>query len=203
MTIQGPSRSYQRNQFPIQVPMGVVSPHSFELKQGGTFLVRSATPDDAATLIDHGRAVLAEGLFGVSDVDEFTFTLDQERKWIQEHNECPGDLVLVAEISGSVVGLLFFESGPRKRQAHRGSLHMSVEKTWRGKGVGEGLLKTLMEWAKENPLIEKVGLSVLSPNTRAIGLYKKLGFIEEGRRPREIKMGPGEYVDEILMFRFV
>ena len=80
---------------------------------------------------------------------------------------------------------------------------MSVERAWRGKGVGEGLLHTLMEWAKENPLIEKVGLSVLSSNTRAIGLYKKAGFVEEGRRPREIKMGHGEYVDEILMFRFV
>jgi RimJ/RimL family protein N-acetyltransferase len=79
---------------------------------------------------------------------------------------------------------------------------MSVERAWRGKGVGEGLLNVLMAWAKGNPLIEKVGLSVLSSNTRAIGLYKKLGFIEEGRRPREIKMGPREYVDEILMFRF-
>jgi RimJ/RimL family protein N-acetyltransferase len=183
--------------------MSIVAPRPIELKQGGTMTVRSGTPEDAATLIDHGKAVLAEGIFGVSDVDEFTFTLDQEREWIQQHNECPGDLVLVAEISGSVVALLFFESGPRKRQAHRGSLHMSVEKAWRGKGVGEGLLKTLMDWAKKNPLIEKVGLSVPSSNTRAIGLYKKLGFVEEGRRPREIKMGPGEYVDEILMFRFV
>jgi RimJ/RimL family protein N-acetyltransferase len=183
--------------------MGVISPRPIELKQGGSFLVRSATLGDAGVLIEHAKAVLAEGLFGVSQADEFTFTLEQERDWIRQHNESPGDLVLVGEVSGSVVALLFFESGPRKRQAHRGSLHMSVERAWRGKGVGEGLLHALMDWAKENPLIEKVGLSVLSSNTRAIGLYKKLGFIEEGKRPREIKMGPGEYVDEILMFRFV
>ncbi|HEY1860258.1 MAG TPA: N-acetyltransferase, partial [Gemmataceae bacterium] len=179
--------------------MGVISPQSVTLKQGGTFVVRSAKEDDAGALIEHAKAVLTEGIFGVSQADEFTFTLDEEREWIRQHNESPGDLVLVAEAAGSVVALLFFESGPRKRQAHRGSLHMSVERAWRGKGVGEGLLNVLMAWAKGNPLIEKVGLSVLSSNTRAIGLYKKLGFIEEGRRPREIKMGPREYVDEILM----
>jgi RimJ/RimL family protein N-acetyltransferase len=182
--------------------MAVLSLQTIPLKQGGTFVVRSAKEDDAGVLIEHAKSVLTEALFGVSQVDEFTFTLEQEREWIRQHNESPSDLVLVAEASGSVVALLFFESGPRKRQAHRGSLHMSVERAWRGKGVGEGLLNVLMAWAKENPLIEKVGLSVLSSNTRAIGLYKKLGFIEEGRRPREIKMGPGEYVDEILMFRF-
>jgi RimJ/RimL family protein N-acetyltransferase len=183
--------------------MGIISTRTFALKHGGAFEVRSARPDDAAVLIEHAKAVLAEGLFGVSQVDEFTFTLEQEREWIQQHNDNPGDLALVAEASDSVVALLFFESGLRKRQAHRGSLHMSVDRAWRGKGVGEGLLNALMEWARENPLIEKVGLSVLSSNTRAIGLYKKLGFVEEGKRPREIKMGPGEYVDEILMFRFV
>jgi RimJ/RimL family protein N-acetyltransferase len=183
--------------------MGVISPCTNTLKHGGSFVVRSAVPDDAGVLIEHAKAVLTEGLFGVSQPDEFTLSLEQEREWIQQHTDSPGDLVLVAEASGSVVALLFFESGPRKRQAHRGSLRMSVERAWRGKGLGEGLLHALMAWAKENPLTEKVGLSVLSSNTRAIGLYKKLGFIEEGRRPREIKMGPGEYVDEILMFRFV
>jgi ribosomal protein S18 acetylase RimI-like enzyme len=183
--------------------MGVISPREFPLKRGGVVKVRTAVPDDAAVLIDHAKAVLTEGLFGVSQPDEFTLSLQEERDWIQQHNNNPGDLVLVAEAEGSVVALLFFESGPRKRQAHKGSLHMSVDRACRGIGVGEVVLQALLEWARANPLIEKVGLSVLSSNTRALGLYKKLGFIEEGRRPREIKMGPGEYVDEILMFRFV
>jgi RimJ/RimL family protein N-acetyltransferase len=52
-------------------------------------------------------------------------------------------------------------------------------------------------------LIEKIGLSVFATNLDAIRLYKRLGFVEEGRQPREIKLGPGEYADNVLMYRFV
>jgi RimJ/RimL family protein N-acetyltransferase len=183
--------------------MGLITARPAELKQGGTILIRSARPDDAPALIAHAKDVLQEGIFGVTRVEEFNMTEAKEREWVLEHNEAAGDLVLVADSEGVIAGLLFFESGPRQRQLHRGALHMSVDRRWRGRGVGEAMLKVLLEWAKENPVIEKVGLSVLSSNTRAHGLYKKLGFIEEGRRPREVKLGKDEYVDEILMFRFV
>ncbi len=80
---------------------------------------------------------------------------------------------------------------------------MSVGREHRGQGIGTALLETLLEWARESPIIEKVGLSVLSKNRRAIGLYEKLGFVAEGRRSREVKLAPGEYLDDISMCRFV
>ena len=76
-------------------------------------------------------------------------------------------------------------------------------KDWRGQGVGTALLETFLQWAAENPLIEKISLDVFATNEKAIGLYKKLGFIEAGLKPREIKRGPGQYVDALSMFRFV
>jgi RimJ/RimL family protein N-acetyltransferase len=183
--------------------MGLITLRQLRAKTRGPYLIRSAAVDDAAALLVHGKDILSEGIFGVTRPEEFNLSVEDERAWVRAHIDAPGDLVLVAEADGSIAGLLFFESGPRLRQAHRGALHMSVERAWRGQGVGEALLNALMDWAKQNPVIEKVGLAVLSTNTRALGLYKKAGFIEEGRRPREIKMGPSEYVDEILMFRFV
>jgi RimJ/RimL family protein N-acetyltransferase len=183
--------------------MGLTTLRQLQSKTRGPYLIRCAAPDDAAALLVHAQDILSEGMFGVTRPEEFNMSLEEERAWIRAHLDAPGDLVLVAEADGVLAGLLFFESGPRLRQAHRGALHMSVERAWRGQGIGEALLNTLMDWAKQNPAIEKVGLSVLSTNARAIGLYKKAGFIEEGRRPREIKMGPNEYLDEILMFRFV
>jgi len=98
---------------------------------------------------------------------------------------------------------LSFENGPHRRIAHRGTCGFSVAKQWRGKGIGTTLLQTLIEWAGANPLIEKVGLAVFANNEQAIRLYRKLGFVEEGRRPREMKLGPGQYVDDIMMYRFV
>lgn len=60
-----------------------------------------------------------------------------------------------------------------------------------------------IEWASAHPVIEKIGLGVFSNNAGAINLYKKLGFVEEGRRVREIKIGTDDYVDSILMYKLV
>ena len=87
--------------------------------------------------------------------------------------------------------------------SHVATLHMSVAEEWRSRGVGTILLQSAIDWAKSHPAIEKLGLAVFSSNTRAIGLYRKLGFAQEGCRPREVKFGPDRYVDDILMYRFV
>jgi len=38
---------------------------------------------------------------------------DGERKWIQEHLDQPGKILLVAEVSGTIVGNVSFASGAR------------------------------------------------------------------------------------------
>ncbi len=65
------------------------------------------------------------------------------------------------------------------------------------------MLQTLLDWASVNPLIDKVCLEVFATNETAIRHYKKLGFVEEGLRPNDIKLGPGRYVDTVAMYRFV
>ena len=87
----------------------------------------------------------------------------------------------------------------RKRLEHNGMLGISVRREFRGRGVGEALLSALLDWARANPLIEKVSLAVFADNAPAIALYRKLGFKEEGRREREIKFGEGQYKDDLLM----
>ena len=69
--------------------------------------------------------------------------------------------------------------------------------------MGSALIRELIEWAENNTELEKICLSAFSTNDRAIHLYKKMGFIEEGRREKQYKTAPGEYVDEVLMARFV
>jgi ribosomal protein S18 acetylase RimI-like enzyme len=48
-----------------------------------------------------------------------------------------------------------------------------------------------------------VSLGVFSTNQRAISLYKKMGFVEEGRKIKEFKMSEREYVDDIIMYKMV
>jgi RimJ/RimL family protein N-acetyltransferase len=183
--------------------MSSILTHTVTARTDEAVTIRSAQPDDAVQLLAYVRSVAAETPFFIMQADEFNFSDEQERQWIRDHLDGPGKLTVMAEVSGNVVGFLSFENGPHRRIAHRGTFGFSVAREWRGKGIGTALLQTLIEWAEASPLIEKIGMAVFANNEAAIRLYRKLGFVEEGRRPREMKLGPGRYVDDVLMFRFV
>ncbi len=184
--------------------MSVVTPQTYRLKSGAMVIIRSAIEADATALIEITSEAMADGGFHITESDEFQLTPAQCAEWIRSHQEAPADLVLVGEVDEVVVGLLNFESnGPRRRLLHSGEFAMSVHADWREQGVGTALIEALLAWAQEHPQIERVNLTVLGTNRRAQHVYAKLGFIEEGRRLRALKLGPGHYVDEILMYQFV
>lgn len=187
----------------MTVSMSTIEPRSQATTTGEHFVVRCAQPDDASHLLTYIRTVAEETGFFVIQSGEFPSNEEQERQWIQEHLDHQGKLAVLAEAVNEIIGSLSFENGPFQRTCHSGTFGVSVRQDWRGKGIGTAMLKTLLEWAEANPCIEKVSLAVFSTNTRAIELYRRLGFVEEGRRAKEIKIGPGRYVDEVLMGRFV
>jgi RimJ/RimL family protein N-acetyltransferase len=182
--------------------VATLDPQPVTLKTGEGAIVRSAVPEDAARLRAITVEAMGEGEYHITEADEFTFTVEQGAEWIAQCAAAPADLILVAEVDG-VQGSLNFEVGNRRRTRHAGWLAMSVDAGWRERGVGSALLGALLDWAERQPEIERVGLSLLAGNTRAQRLYEKLGFREEGRRERAIKIGVDRYVDEVLMGRSV
>ena len=79
-----------------------------------------------------------------------------------------------------------------------GDLGMLVERDWRGRGVGSALLRAAIAWAPGQGL-HKLSLEVFAHNEAAIALYRKCGFLEEGRRPRQYRRASGELYDSIIM----
>lgn len=75
---------------------------------------------------------------------------------------------------------------------------MAVAREWRGRGVGSALIVAGIEWARERGL-HKLCLSVFPHNDAGIALYRKFGFIEEGRRVKQIRRQSGELWDTIEM----
>jgi RimJ/RimL family protein N-acetyltransferase len=142
---------------------------------------------------------MAEGGYHITEADEFTFTADDIAGWVRRSLASPADVQVVAEVDGQVEGELHMEVGARRRMSHAGWLVMNVSAPWRERGLGTILLTAALDYARAQPRIERVGLAALSSNSRAIRLYEKMGFREEGRRDRAIKLGPGRYVDEVLM----
>jgi putative acetyltransferase len=104
------------------------------------------------------------------------------------------DCTLVALGAGDVVGLVFvIESS-----FGFGEIGMMVAREWRGRGVGTALVAASIELARARGL-HKLILGVFPQNDAAIGLYRKFGFVEEGRRLRHIRRADGELWDLIEM----
>ena len=185
--------------------MGSIEARETVLQGGARCVVRTAEVHDAGAILAITRAMLGEPVSAsmVTTIQEFDLTLEEAQAWVEEHREKEGWVVLVAEVEEQVVGLIDFKNGVRRRLAHRGAFGMLVAAAWRGQGIGDTLLASLLDWAEAHPRIEKVGLAVIEGNEPALGLYRKHGFVEEGRRRREIRYGVDHYADDILMYRFV
>jgi len=75
---------------------------------------------------------------------------------------------------------------------------LSLVKDHWGKGYGSEIMKCLLEHAFMEMGFHRLSLSVFASNTRAVELYKRLGFLEEGRT-REGIWQDGGWVDVIQM----
>ncbi len=79
-----------------------------------------------------------------------------------------------------------------------GEIGMMVAADWRGRGVGTALVAAAVEWARARGL-HKLALSVFPHNDVAIALYRKFGFVEEGRLVQHVRRADGELWDLIEM----
>lgn len=165
--------------------------------------IRAATEEDAENMLAIQSEVLVEEDFLITTLEEFQQTIGEQKKWIQAKLANERELILIAQYQEKIVGWLVFQSPNRKRLAHTGSFGMMILKEYRGLGIGKRLLEKLLKWAELNPYIEKISLGVFSTNERAIALYKKMGFVEEGRKINEIKLNDKQYIDDVLMYKVV
>ncbi len=104
------------------------------------------------------------------------------------------DGTLVAVAGAEVVGSVHVE---QSRHGF-GEIGMAVAREWRGRGVGSALLAAAIEWARERGL-HKLSLGVFAHNAAAIALYRKYGFVEEGRRVKHYRRASGELWDALDM----
>ena len=176
----------------------------FTTKDGVGFVVRQAVPADAEMLLAAVGAVLDERLDSViTRREEFQITVDEERTWINRHNEADNSAIVVAEHQGQIVGWAELRGGNRQRTRHTALLGITVARPWRERGVGTALMKVLIEWASQNPIVAKIKLGVVATNEQGLALYNKMCFVQGGQQPREFKKEDGTYLDNIQMYLFV
>src|SRR5690606_16850035 len=77
-------------------------------------------------------------------------------------------------------------------------LSMGVSPLWQRVGLGTGLLEGLARAARRGEA-KRIFLEVAEDNTPALGLYRKLGFVENGRRKRYYERPDREPVDALML----
>ncbi len=79
-------------------------------------------------------------------------------------------------------------------------LTLAIHPDFQGRGIGKALFAALIHHAEsEFPQIKRIELVARSSNLKALDLYRKLGFREEGRLKNRIQNIDGSYEDDVMM----
>ncbi len=124
------------------------------------------------------------------------FTLDQSAAWVAV-DRLRGNPFLVALDRDQVVGWCEVRRDILPGRAHAGMLGMGLLPPYRGLGLGRRMLELALREARERGF-ERIELLVRSPNERAIRLYAKAGFAQEGCKRDALRLDDGSE-DELLM----
>lgn len=168
-----------------------------------TLRVERAVPADAPGLLALHRRVLDEGEWFLTEPDELAEGLDAKIAAIRESARSGSALLLVARADHVLVGYVHVVAGTRRRLRHVARVEVMVDVAWRGRGVGDQLVGSVVQWAEQTRVIRKLSLNVFLHNTAAIALYRKHGFVDEGRREREYLFPDGTYRGDLLMARWL
>lgn len=159
--------------------------------------IRRAHPDDAPAV----AAWMADPAVFAQLLQMPHPSVEMWRERLAGNKAGGGELSLVAVRDGQPVGLAGLHE-PRAvwRRRHAMGLGISVAPHAHGQGVGSALMQALLDHADRWANLLRVELTVFADNARAIALYRRFGFEEEGRM-RAYAWRDGAYADCLGMAR--
>jgi RimJ/RimL family protein N-acetyltransferase len=173
-------------------------PMSITLNDGRECVLRLMTEDDAEQLCEILPQTHVESDFLNYLPGEFAMTIEQERKFIREHNAKPRSFSVAVELEGRIIAYAGAAGDERRRFHHHAEFGLCVVKAFWRQGVGRVLTDYAIDWGRRIGL-RKLYLKVFADNTNAIALYRSTGFVEEARLPGDHLRADGTYGDTIIM----
>jgi L-phenylalanine/L-methionine N-acetyltransferase len=158
--------------------------------------IRALEPTDAADL--HAILQSPEGMLETGRIPTTTM------QWVEEKllRTSAERHMIGAEIDGRVVGFAGLEMMANPKMRHAATYWTAVRDDFRGRGIGGALLDAVLDLADKWLGLVRIELHVNETNERGLALYRKKGFVEEGRL-RSAIMRDGKLVDTIVMGRVV
>ncbi|MBN6188151.1 GNAT family N-acetyltransferase [Aneurinibacillus sp. BA2021] len=171
----------------------------YRLKDRKVMVLRHAMEEDAPKIIHRLRRVLDDGIY-LEEEKETMNNAEEEAETIRRMEQ-EGSLYTVAEIGETIAGVAQIKRGTLEMNRHTATFRIWLGPEFQGYGIGSKLMDYALQWAEHQGL-EKICLDVFADNERAIEMYKKYGFVIEGRRRNQFILDDA-YVDEIFMSKFM
>lgn len=177
---------------------------NFRMKNGENTVLRSPGARDAAQRIAFFRLVNDETPFMIRSAGDSPEDLWLVEDILEDQLRDEASLEIAAFVGEEMVacGNLGPVSRAYPRTRHRARFGICVRKDFWGQGLGGAIVETMI---REAPAMgySQIELSVNAGNERAVGLYRKFGFVETGRTPNAIRYEDGSVADEIQMVRIL
>ncbi|AUN17044.1 GNAT family N-acetyltransferase [Clostridium botulinum] len=165
-----------------------------------TWILRCSTKYDATELSELRVKIDGETEYLDREPGEDLLTPEDFEKLVYEDSIEKRTMFLVAEVEGRIVGFSCCQGSKLSRFRHKAEFGICILKEYWGYGIGRVLLENILIWA-DTVGIEKISLTVVQTNTKAIQLYKRYGFVEEGLLIKDRIHKDGNYYNTVMMGR--
>jgi diamine N-acetyltransferase len=118
----------------------------------------------------------------------------RDRRWVEERHADSAWFAI--DVDETLVGICGLHSIDHYHQ--RAELGIRIGSSYWRKGFGQDAIRTLVDYGFQHLNLTKISLRALADDDRAVGAYRKAGFVEEGRL-RNHTWYDGERHDELVM----
>ncbi|MFH8346034.1 GNAT family N-acetyltransferase [Streptomyces sp. NPDC018045] len=159
-------------------------------------LIREATTADWAAIRPFFRTIVAAG-------ETYTYPRDPDdptsrAMWMLDP---PGRTVVAVDDDGTVLGTAKMNANHMGGAAHIATASFMVDPAHGGRGVGRALGEYAVDWARTTGFRAMQFNAVVETNTRAVALWKSLGFEIMTTLPEGFLHPTKGYVGLHIMYR--
>lgn len=169
---------------------------SIAMQESQKPIIREATDEDFDQIYKIFSAIIKNG-------DTYVFDPNTTYEEAKEYWMKKGIFTFVATIDNEIVGTYIIKPNQVGLGSHVANAAYMVNPDHQGKGMGHSMAIHSLEKAKQLGFKAMQFNMVVSTNTHAINLWKKVGFNIVGTLPKVFNHQQLGYVDAYVMHRFL
>lgn len=170
------------------------------LKDGRSALFTGPAPEMAEEMIAYMKTTAGETPFLLRTPSECTATVEGEAAYLRNLLESEYTVMIVCFVDGKLAGNCQLARKGHLKNRHRGTIGIAILREFWGLGIGSAMFDEMLEIAHCWGL-SQVELEVIEGNSRAMALYKKMGFETVAAIPDAIRLEDGTSLQEFTMVK--